>query len=355
VIKLSLPFKGKESFPKQFFALDPGGKFLKIVLFQTEGDYVRLLGMKKLPQGDDPANTLSEMIEDLRNDVPDLPKATVVGVSGPMTTAFTTVARSSLSAGTDEIVAQVRETALKQAEEELRRSLGDPKLSLVELEAEILEVKESEKLELYLFTSFGEKYYLRELEGLVRQAGLSLWGFSSLPFNVVDALSSEGSFNALIVDVGGEKTEISLAFGGELMDVRSFWWDFPPREGANTALFLDLWVRAVSDVLSTFTEVKSFPSRIFLTGGGAAIPELVEQVSRFPWGSEHPFSVTPEVAVIGKDDLAGIQAEGVGFDQPDNIPPLSLGRVALRVKEEPEDAEDEEAEKEVEANKSINQ
>lgn len=365
MIKLKTLFKRKEEFPKEFLALDLGGKLLKALLFSAKGgsqpeadaplehasggkveqDYVRLLGVRKEPRGEDPATSLKEIIEDLREDFPDLPKQAVVGVSGPFTSAFTTVVRSSLAKSADEIATHARELALKQAEKELRQSLGDPRLSLLELEAEVLEVKKMEKLELFLFTSFGEKSYLRELEALVRQAGLSLWGFSSLPFNLVSALSGgEGELNALIFDVGGSKTEVSLVFGGELMDTKSFWWGFPPPAETNSELFLDLWLNAVSDVLGTFRETKVFPSRILLTGGGAATPVLVERVSDFPWGRDHPFEATPEVSIIGKDGLAGIQAEGTGLDLPEDILPLSLGRVALRVKGESAEAEEEEEE-----------
>jgi len=340
------PFKKEESFSEEFLALDLGGKLLKAFLFKVEKDYVRLLGMRKAPRGDDPPAAFREIVEDLRSNFPDLPKMAVVGTSGPFTNAFTTVVRSSLSKRADEIAVQARELALGQAERELRRSLGDPKLSLSELEAEILEVKELERLELYLFTSFGERGYLQELESLVRQGGLSLLGFSSLPFNLVSALSGEEDLNALIVDVGGEKTEISLAFGGELMETKSFWWAFPPEVRDNPASFLDLWVDAVSDALVEFVGAKTFPSRILLTGGGASIPELVERVSNFPWGRDHPFDAVPEVSVPGKDELAGIYAEGLGLDHPEDILPLSLGRVVLRMKEGSEDSEGSENSKE---------
>ncbi len=328
---LRLLFKKKEDFPEEFLALDLGGSLLKVLLFRAERDYVHLLGARKAPQGSDSAATLREMVADLRGDFPGLSRVAVAGVSGPFAAAFTTVVRSSLSRSADEIALQARELALRQAERELRRSLGDSKLSLLELEAEVLEVKELEKLELYLFTSFGEKSYLRRQEELVRQSGLSLWGFSSLPFNLIGALSAKESLNTLVVDIGGEKTEISLAFGGELMDTKSFWWHFPPEVEENSARFLDLWVSAVSDALDAFTETKTFPAQILLTGGGAAVPELVERVGNFRWEQEHPFDSTPAVSVVSKDGLAGIYAEGIGFGSPEDILPLSLGRVALRV------------------------
>jgi hypothetical protein len=349
MIKLKLPFKKKEDFHKEFLALDLGGNLLKALLFKIEEDYVRLLGVRKEPRGEDPEVALKEIIEDLKDDFPDLPKDVVIGVSGPLTAAFTTVVKSGLAKSADEIAEHARELALKQVEKELRQSLGDPKLSLLELEAEVLEVKKMEKLELFLFTSFGEKSYLRDLESLLRGSGLSLWGFSSLPFNLVSSLSGEeGKLNALIFDIGATKTEISLVFGGELMDTKSFWWEFPPALEKNSDLFLDLWLNAVSGALGAFEETRVFPSRILLTGGGAALPDLVKRVSDFPWGRDHPLDSSPEVSIISKDMLVGINAEGTGLDLPEDILPLSLGRVALRMKEEElsEEEIDEEEEEE---------
>jgi len=335
MIKISLPFtKKKEEFPAELLTLDLGGKLLKAFLFKVEEDgSVRLLAARKEPRGEEaPEKVLEGLITDLRSDFPDLPKTAVIGVSGPRTSGFTTVVRSSRVKDVDALVDQARSLALQQAEKEMQQSLGDPKLSLLELEAEVLETKEAEMMEVFLFTSFGERNYLKNAEALLRRTGLSVWGFSSLPFNLVDALSDE-NLNALIVDAGGTKTEISLVFGGELMDSKSFWWDFS-QSSANPTLFLDLWLNAVSDVLGTFKEIKTFPSRVLLTGGGASFPDLVERVGDFPWGREQPFESVPEVEVISKGMLGDIHAEGTGLDLPEDILPLALGKVAMRVREE---------------------
>jgi len=113
---IKLPFKKHEVFPEEFLALDLGGKLLKAFLFKTEGDYVRLLGARKAPRGEDPEVALKEIIEDLKSDFPDLPKTAVVGVSGPFTSAFTTVVRSSLAKNAGEITTQAREAARRQAQ-----------------------------------------------------------------------------------------------------------------------------------------------------------------------------------------------------------------------------------------------
>ena len=68
--------------------------------------------------------------------------------------------------------------------------------------------------------------------------------------------------------------------------------------------------------MGAFEGVETFPAKIFLSGGAAAFPGLVEAASSYPWAQDHPFEIAPEVTLLEADRL-----------------PLSLGQVALRVKE----------------------
>ncbi|OGC54575.1 hypothetical protein A2797_01650 [candidate division WWE3 bacterium RIFCSPHIGHO2_01_FULL_48_15] len=321
MFKLPFLLSKKEEFPNQFFALDLGGKIFKIFLLEVDGQSTKPLGFRKIAREDSldlSANALADAVSDLKKDFPDVQTTAVVGVSGPHTLAFTTVVRSAVERDQEELTSHARAAALDSAEKELRESLGDPKLNVLELEAEILEVKEMEKLEVYLFTSFATSPYLDEQQELVKRARLSLWGFSSLPFNLVSELSDTSAdgekLNTLIFDVGGTKTEVSLVFGGELMETKSFFWEFS--ENVNPTVFLDLWLGAVSSTLGAFEGVETFPAKIFLSGGAAAFPGLVEAASSYPWAQDHPFEIAPEVTLLEADRL-----------------PLSLGQVALRVKE----------------------
>lgn len=321
MIKLALPKLGqKKDFPDQFFALDLGGKVNKVFVLDSSGGTVNSLGSRKIPVSED----LKAVVEELRFDFPEAEPTAVVGVSGPHTTSFTTVVRSATTKVVEDLADHARSLAAESARDELRESFGDPKLSVSELEAEILEVKEADKLEVYIFTSFAAAPYLAEKEQLVKEAGLSLWGFSSIPFNLVTELSKQmpvdEELNALILDIGGSKTELSLSFGGQLMETKSFFWDFT--ENGNPAAFLDLWLESVSAALSTFEGVDVFPAKIFLAGGAAAFPGLTEMISSYPWSRDHPFEIAPEVVTLEEDRI-----------------PLSLGQVALRVREEPEEQE----------------
>lgn len=328
MLKLKLPsFGKKESFPEQFFALDIGGRNLKVFLLSCSGNTVVPIGSRKFGRADsleEDAFNLKEAATQLRADFPEASSLAVVGLSGPYTSAFTTVVRSSTSRNVQDLVSHAREEARRGAEEELRLSLGDPRLKVSEVEAEILEVKEADKLEVFLFTSFASSFYLNELSQLVRSSGLELWGFSSTPFNLVTELARAAAaadhkeqLNALIFDIGGSKTEVSLAFGGELMDTKSFWWDF--QENGNPAAFLELWLEAVATVLTEFEGVEAFPAKIYLAGGAASFSGLLEVAASFPWSRDHPFEVAPEVVPLEED-----------------LPAVSLGQVALRLRREAE-------------------
>lgn len=331
MFKLKFPsFGKKEEFPSQFFALDLGGKILKIFVLHSTAGLVNAVGSRRIARAEsleEDRENLKQAVEELRADFPDASPTAVVGISGPYSLAFTTVVRSSTSRDVEELVSHAREAARRSAEEELREGFGEPKLKVSEVEAEILEIKEVDKLEVFLFTSFAAEPYLAEQIQMLKYAGLPLWGFSSLPYNLVSELvkshpSEEGKeLNALIFDIGGTKTEVSLAFGGQLIDTKSFWWDF--KENGNPAPFLDLWLEAVSATLSSFEAVETFPAKIYLVGGAASFPGLLEVAAAYPWSRDHHFEVAPEVVPLEEDRL-----------------PISLGQVAKRMEKEssPEEA-----------------
>ncbi|MEX1061510.1 MAG: hypothetical protein WEC39_00110, partial [Patescibacteria group bacterium] len=297
-MKLKLPtFRTKKEFPNQFFAVDFGGKIVKIfVLNVSDGSY-SALGSRRLNTGEENfEEQFKELVAELRAEFPEAEPLVVVGASGPETTAFTTVVRGAPGHGIEDLAKHAQNTAEESAREELSLSLGDPKMGVTGLESEILEVKEADKLEVFIFSSFATSSYQDERAQMVKRAGLELWGFSSLPFNLITDLAKEAreeELNCLIFDVGGAKTEISLVFGGQLMETKSFWWDFV--ENGNPTAFLDLWLEAVSFTLSDFEGVELFPPKIYLAGGASAFPGLEEVVTSFPWSRDHPFDVAPEV------------------------------------------------------------
>src|SRR3990172_364659 len=324
-MKFSLPFGKKEEFPDQFFVLDPGGKDLKVFVLNRADGNIAPLGSRKISRvgvPEDDAFNLREAVGQLRQDFPDADPLAVVGVSGPPSLAFTTVVRSSTSRDVQDLVSHARQEAQHSAEEELQISLGEPRLKVSEVEAEIREVKEADKLEVFLFTSFAAEPYLAELSQLVKSSGLKLWGFSSIPFNLTTELSQALSvsdpkeeLNALIFDVGGSKTEVSLVFGGELMETKSFWWDF--KENGNPAAFLDLCLEALSVTLSAFEGVETFPPKIYLTGGAAVFPGLAEVMASYPWSRDHHFEIAPEIVPFEEERLS-----------------TSLGQVAVRLRQD---------------------
>ena len=329
-MKFNLPFGKKEEFPDQFFVLDPGGKDLKIFVLNRADGNIAPLGSRKIGRvgvPEDDAFNFKEAVGQLRQDFPDADPLLVIGVSGPQTSAFTTVVRSSTSRDVQDLVSHARQESQRSAEEELRIELGEPRLKVSEVEAEILEIKEADKMEVFLFTSFASEPYLAELSQLVKSSGLKLWGFSSTPFNLTTELSQALSssdpkeeLNALIFDVGGSKTEVSLVFGGELMETKSFWWDF--KENGNPAAFLDLWLEAISSTLSAFEGVETFPPKIYLTGGAAVFPGLAEVMASYPWSRDHHFEIAPEIVPFEEERLS-----------------TSLGQVAVRLRQDHEERE----------------
>jgi len=111
-----------------------------------------------------------------------------------------------------------------------------------------------------------------------------------------------------------------LVFGGELMETKSFWWDF--KENGNPAAFLDLWLEALSVTLSAFEGVETFPPKIYLTGGAAVFPGLAEVMASYPWSRDHHFEIAPEIVPFEEERLS-----------------TSLGQVAVRLRQDHEERE----------------
>ena len=66
--------------------------------------------------------------------------------------------------------------------------------------------------------------------------------------------------------------------------------------------------------------METFPPKIYLMGGAAVFPGLVEVVASYPWSRDHHFEIAPEVVPFEEERLS-----------------TSLGQVALRLHKEGEE------------------
>lgn len=135
--------------------------------------------------------------------------------------------------------------------------------------------------------------------------------------------------DAILIDIGQEHTEIALAEGGTLSDLHSlpigghFFTQtltrnlrlsekhaelvkcrrgdkgrtLPPTSPVFRLLreATERWWAGVEPILQRMAGAAPLPPRLYLYGGGAQLPELMEQLRHYPWMARLPFERPPEV------------------------------------------------------------
>jgi len=189
---------------------------------------------------------------------------------------------------------------------------------------------------------------------------------SSLFYSLLHSLKIENisEFNSLFIDIGGKETSVGVVIGGGLVDSRSFpigdWhFDLSISQALNVDLeeakslrdayakgqllgeqvnqisailsyVLRLWSLGLETALGSFSGVKSFPSQIYLVGGGAFSAEVREVLSDNLWTKNFPFSQDIEVKMVTLRDLRIKDLTGIVKDSS-AVLPVSLGQVGKEV------------------------
>jgi len=344
-------FKKSSKNPDNFIALDFGTTSTKAFIFslpagrQVLNEQVQLLG-----QGQ---GTPAEAVEQAATQAGVRPTQTVVGIGGENAWCLTTTVRFNRPDPEKEIASkeveklneQIFRTALMHATPQMSQFIGDPELTLQLIDSAILFYKidgqtvigpigqKGKILESSIFTAYSSAVYLGWLAETLKELNLNLWAVSSLMSILVKTLAADSllDYNAIILDVGGKVTDVAVVFGGGIWGsrplslggecfttalVNGFAIDKNTAEAKKIAYAthqlrdeevpeiaeklkpaLELWLTGVEAALADFEGVKTFPSRIILTGGGAHLEELKEGLANYPLMRALPFASPPVVDV----------------------------------------------------------
>ncbi|EFH84583.1 cell division protein FtsA [Ktedonobacter racemifer DSM 44963] len=73
------------------------------------------------------------------------------------------------------------------------------------------------------------------------------------------------------------------------------------------------------------------PSAIYLVGGGSALPDILTQLTAFPWQEKLPFSRPPEIRVVKPEMVSYISNPQQAQNNYQYVTPLALGYVAVEL------------------------
>ena len=172
-------------------------------------------------------------------------------------------------------------------------------------------------------------------------------------------------FDAVIIDMGSDITDIGVAFGGGIVTTKTLPMggaQFTHQISKKTGLsyfaaeekklaysygnlndsevasvqdsmerVFEIWLSGIELAFAEFTGIKTFASKVFLVGGGVMLPDIQEILTHEPWTKSIPFKSPPEFVKLGLADLPLVK-DGTGkIDNPAYVLPASLALVYLEV------------------------
>jgi len=215
---------------------------------------------------------------------------------------------------------------------------------------------------LHFYASFAPKTYTEALKKVASELKMNVLGIVSQPFAVARAYagSTNRDFSAIFIDIGGGTTDIAIvekgnvvetkmfAFGGrtftkEISRVLDLEYRFAEQrkikyseKKLNKELARDvqkvvypvakLWMKTLKSAFSYCDDITSFPTNIYLCGGGSLLPEMKEVMLEFPWKRYLPFPVVPKIEFFTPEKLETVKDNSGNLRHIFDITPASLAK-----------------------------
>ncbi|MDQ5981818.1 MAG: hypothetical protein QG570_576 [Patescibacteria group bacterium] len=187
-------------------------------------------------------------------------------------------------------------------------------------------------VQIAVYCSYAVKSFYAKVVNTLSTLGIEPLTITTTLYSQVKLLSEEHK-NYILVDIGGEYTDVAVIFGKDIVQTKSFQiggnyftehlsnsmgLDFKKAQGKKESYSLNSvsddehdsvgdvlyesgkdWRSALETTLSSMTGIKSFPSKIFLSGGGANLPLIEELLYEEDWKQSIPFANSLEIEKVG--------------------------------------------------------
>lgn len=217
---------------------------------------------------------------------------------------------------------------------------------------------------LNFYASFAPKTYTEALRKVAQGLNLEVIGIVSQPFAVAraHARGKNSDFSAIFIDIGGGTTDVAVVNSGNIAETQMFAFggrvftkelanltdvDFRhaeqrkikyaqkelPKEvtrQVQRAMYstANLWMRTLKAALESCEDVHTFPSQVYLCGGGALLPDIKGVMLEFPWKKYLPFTVVPKIDMFTPDLLQSVTDNSGDLKYIYDITPASLAKFA---------------------------
>ncbi|RJR26884.1 hypothetical protein C4561_03860 [candidate division WWE3 bacterium] len=290
----------------------------------------------------------------------------IIGISGDLCLGLMTTIKAKRNRNSpiskkelDDLYSRINDAAYMQAQNEYLQLTGNADTGLeivtssnVYLKLDNQKVPDLENrngfvIETAVFNAFVPSYHISTLQDLVKKSGMQLMAIGSEMYALVQTiLSSHSELNDfIIIEIDGDYTNVAVVFGKGIVATRNlnigykhFVEGVSERMGltmfeaermlksyiggkltvseggiVNNALknTLEIWLSGMELLFSEYTGVKTFASKLFITGEGADVPELWSVLKSDAWIKGIPFKEAPEFTKLTFLDLSKV-TDGTG-------------------------------------------
>lgn len=295
---------------------------------------------------------------DAGKDVDHLSKEVIVSIAGELSICNITTVKMTRPENTplkrkeiNAIYSTISQSSLENAALLFMQSTGnvDIKMELIlssdvyfKLDGVVVDALENKKgtdLEIASFSSFSPQFNVSTIELVCKKAGLKLLGISPQLYGLALMLKKlKGEyFDGVILNISSDFTEVGIVFGGGLVATKTlaigsshFTRVISERLGLsykdaklkkiqyiNTTLssedtlllqettseLLELWLDGIQLLFEEFEGVKTFSSKVYITGEDIDFPGLLDILSKEPWTKSIAFKAPPEYIKVTCEDF----------------------------------------------------
>ncbi|HEV3123886.1 MAG TPA: cell division FtsA domain-containing protein [Candidatus Dormibacteraeota bacterium] len=225
-------------------------------------------------------------------------------------------------------------------------------------------------LDITVFNTFAPLTHVGALQTIAHELDLELVATVAEPYAMARGCATDEiyEFGGIFIDVGGGTTDVAVVRNGGIEATRMFALGgraFTRRVATELSMSLEqaeqfkiahgenrlpadqrilahnavrpnaeVLAQGVALSLEEMAHGEMLPPAIYLAGGGAALPEVAEQLEALEWTEYLPFSKTPAVRVLRPDDVRGIYDSTSLLTGTQDITPMGLAYHAVQLDDE---------------------
>ncbi len=286
---------------------------------------------------------------------------TVIGINGDLCLGLMTTVRFKRPNSSpiekyeiDSLYAKISEAASIQARNEYLESTGNPELELQNITSSNVYLKvdgrpvqdlqstEGTTIEAAVFNAFSPAFHIRALQEITRKAGLNILAIGSEMYAFTQWIKkySQGQNDFVLMSIDNENTNAAVVFGGGIVNTKSlniglshFIEGVSEKMGLTSieaekmikgyvsgkltdsesgviqkavGEVIDIWLSGLELLFGEFSNVKTFAPKMFITGCGAEIKDIISTLKSEPWTKSIPFKSFPDIIKVNFSDFSKI-------------------------------------------------